>query len=250
MRSCEEFEKLLPAYVAGVADPADVAEIGEHLGDCEPCMNDFQRVVKDLGTLKAWRDPVPPEGLSARVLEQLVSEEERRRREALGEETSWGEPVQNGLTWAVMGVLGVVMLATLVTAQSGARHEQYRRMCAENLRQIGEVATAQGRFVAPLESKALKEELQRSHADANRLVCPVAGKLPEHDEGPSPAEKRSATWSSYRMNLKGPRYLAGDERANHLWIDANILMDDGSVITVTPAQGGLWDLLDPHSPGR
>ncbi len=248
MRSCEDFEKLLPAYVAGIADPADVAEIGEHLGDCEPCMNDFQRVVKDLGTLKAWRDPVPPEGLSARVLEQLVSEEERRRREALGEETSWGEPVQRGLTLAVMGALGVVMLATLVTAQSSARHEQQRRHCADNLRRIGEVATVQGRFTAPLESKALRIELQRSYAES--LVCPVAGTLPDQVDGADAPDSRSPAWSSYRMNLRGPKYLAGDERANHRWIDANILLDDGSVITVTPAQGGLWELLDPHSPGR
>lgn len=248
MRTCEDFEKLLPAYVAGIADPADVAEIGEHIGDCEPCMNDFQRVVKDLGTLKSWRDPVPPEGLSARVLEQLVSEEERRRREALGEETSWGEPVQNALTWVVLGAMGVVMLATLVTAQSAARVEQQRRACAENLRQIGELAVARKRFVAPLADAQFKEELVKSHA--NLLVCPVAGSLPELDEDSPSTDRRSLPWSSYRMNLRGPRYLAGDVRANHRWIDANMLMDDGSVITVTPGQGQLWELLDPYSTGR
>jgi hypothetical protein len=248
VRSCEDFEKLLPAYVAGIADPTDVAEIGEHLGDCEPCMNDFQRVVKDLGTLKSWREPVPPEGLSARILEQLVSEEERKRREALGEETSWGEPVQRALTWAVLGALGVVMLATLVTAQSGSRHEARRRACADNLKRIGEIAVERKRFIAPLGDKALKDVLIASHADL--LLCPVAGALPEYADDSLPAEKRPPIWSSYRMNLRGPRYLAGDERANHRWIDGNILMNDGSVITVTPAQGGLWELLDPYSPGR
>ncbi len=52
------------------------------------------------------------------------------------------------------------------------------------------------------------------------------------------------------MNLHGPTYLAGDVRSNHRWLDANILLNDGSVITVTPNQAELWDLLDPFSPGR
>lgn len=248
MNTCEDFEKLLPAYVAGVADPADVAEIGEHLGDCTPCMNDFQRVVKDLGALKAWRDPVAPEGLAGRVLERLVSAEEQRRREALGEETSWGEPIQRALTWVVMGALGVVMLATLVTAQSAARYESNRRACAENLRGIGQVAVEQKRLVAPLGDAKFKELLQKDHSDL--LICPIAGKLPAaYDEDP-PHPGLTPPWSSYRMNLQGPTYLAGDVRANHRWLDANILLNDGSVITVTPGQAGLWELLDPFSPGR
>ncbi len=248
MNTCEDFEKLLPAYVAGVADPADVAEIGEHIGDCAPCMNDFQRVVKDLGALKAWRDPVAPEGLASRVLERLVSAEENRRREALGEETSWGEPVQQALTWVVLGALGLVMLATLVTAQSAARYESKRRACADNLREIGVVAAAEKRLYAPLGDLKLKDLLEKSHRDA--LVCPIAGGLPKASEEDPPREGLPPPWSSYRMNLHGPTYLAGDVRSNHRWLDANILLNDGSVITVTPNQAELWDLLDPFSPGR
>ena len=236
MRSCEDFEKLLPAYVAGVADSADVAEIGEHIGDCEPCMNDFQRVVKELGTLKSWRDPVPPEGLSARVLEKLASEEERRRREALGEETSWGEPVQRSLSWAVMGALGVVMLATLVTAQSGAKYDQQRRACAENLRQLGQFAVKEGKFSASLE-RGLRSDPLKEPAHSLR-ECPLADPL-------KPKE-----WSNYKLDLRGPLYLAGDDRGNHGFVDANMLLSDGSVITVTPSQAGLWELLDTYSRGR
>jgi hypothetical protein len=213
-----------------------VAEIGEHIGDCEPCMNDFQRVVKDLGTLKAWRDPVPPEGLSARVLEQLASAEERRRREALGEETSWGEPVQRGLTWVVLGTLGVVMLATLVTAQSGARYDQQRRACAENLRQIGQAAAADGQLRAPLE-RGLRSNLRKPLAKP-LLECPLAEPL------------KTGEWSNYKLDLRGPTYLAGDDRRNHGFVDANLLLSDGSVVTVTPAQAGLWELLDTYSHGR
>lgn len=246
MRTCEDFEKLLPAYVAGVADPADVAEIGEHLGDCQPCMEDFQRVVRDLGVLKSWREPVAPEGLPSRVLERLADVEERRKSEVRGAEIAVDEPFQNTLTVVVLSLVAVVMFATLVTAQTAARREEARRACADNLRAIHAVAVAREWAVPPLDRREFREVLTRSHQDL--LVCPVAGSLPPDAAGAHGTPL--APWTSYRLNLQGPTYLAGDERANHGWTDANLLMNDGTVITVTPAQAGLWQLLDPYSPGR
>ncbi|MCC6737908.1 MAG: zf-HC2 domain-containing protein [Planctomycetia bacterium] len=247
MRTCEDFEKLLPAYVAGVADPADVAEIGEHIGDCQPCMEDFQRIVRDLGVLKSWREPVAPDGLASRVLERLADAEERRKSEVRGAEIAVDEPFQNTFTVVVLSLIAVVMFATLVTAQTAARREEARRACAENLRQIGVVAVAEPvkRFAAPLETSAFREELLRAHREL--LVCPVAGSLPPAVEG---ARGPLAPWTSYRLNLPGPTWLACDRAENHGGTDANLLMNDGTVITVTPAQAGLWQLLDPYSPGR
>lgn len=246
MRTCEDFEKLLPAYVAGVADPADVAEIGEHLGDCQPCMEDFQRIVRDLGVLKSWREPVAPEGLPARILERLADAEERRKSEVRGAEIAVDEPFQSTLTVVVLSLVAVVLFATLVTAQTAARRQEARRACADNLRRIALQAVIHKSFSAPLDRREFRERLIRSHKDL--LVCPVAGALPPDATGAHGTPL--APWTSYRMNLHGPTYLAGDERANHGWVDANLLMNDGTVITVTPAQAGLWQLLDPYSPGR
>ena len=236
MRSCEEFERLLPAYVAGVADQADVADIGEHLAECSPCMNDFQRVVKDLGALKAWRDPVVPEGLSARVLERLVASEDLRRREALGEETAWGAPLQRGLTWAVLSVLTLVVLATMVTAQTAARHDSKRRACANNLHNMA-AAIPGDQFLPPLKSRLEALHLRKA-LDEETRTCPLGDRI-------APGQ-----FSNYLLELHGPRFLAGDDPRNHGYSDANVLLNDGTVITITPAQAGLWELLDPYSPGR
>ncbi|MCE9582420.1 MAG: zf-HC2 domain-containing protein [Planctomycetes bacterium] len=261
MRSCEDFEKLLPAYVAGVADPVDMADIGEHLAECSPCMNDFQRVVRDLGTLKSWRDAIPPEGLAAGVLEKLASTEDQRRREALGEETSWGEPIQRALTWVMLGAVGLVVLATLVTAQSAVQYESQRRVCADNLRLIGEAAISEGEFQGPLEPRLRK---LRKSLDRSIRECPLGPPLVDetpvtlpNGEQVSPP-KKAELFSNYSLALRGPHYLAGDDRRNHssdpghqtMGPDANILLSDGSVISVTPAQSVLWELLDPYSPGR
>lgn len=240
MRSCEDFERLLPAYVAGVAEPADVAEIGEHIADCSPCMNDFQRVVKELATLKSWRDPQPPEGLAARVLERLVTAEADRKREALGEETSWGEPMQRGLTWAVLGLACVIVLACLITASAGISYEDKRRSCASNLNHLGQLAAAKNRLAAPMDTFMEQNRSELEEKNKHALVCPVAGKLPEA-AGRTPDEQ---PWHSYMTHLPGPKYLAGDYRENHKYSDANILMSDGRVIMVTPAQATLWDQLN------
>lgn len=237
MRSCEDFEALLPAYVAGIVNPGDAQEIGEHIAECSPCLNDYQGVVRDLGSLKFWRESSLPEGLSARILERIVaiSEEEARREPAAAEEGGWGEPVQRALTVTGLTLVIVVVAAMLVTASRYARHYDALKACQENLRTIGIAASAAGELRAPLEPrlKALPKPL-----NPEAFLCPVAGAPPPGRE------------TSYRLDLPGPRYLAGDWRTNHGEREANILMSDGSVILVTPSQPSLWEVLDPLGPAR
>lgn len=237
MRSCEDFEALLPAYVAGIVNPGDAQEIGEHISECSPCLNDYQHVVRDLGTLKLWRESSLPEGLSARVLERIVamSEEESRREPADADEGGWGEPVQRALTVSGLTLVIVVVAAMLVTASRYARHYDALKLCQENLRAMGVAASAAGELRAPLEPrlKALPKPLK-----PEAFICPVAGAPPEGFQ------------TSYLLDLPGPRYLAGDRRSNHGEREANILVSDGSVILVTPSQPVLWGVLDPGRPAR
>jgi hypothetical protein len=235
VRSCEDFERLLPAYVAGVAAPDDVADIGEHIAECAPCMNDLQRVIRDLGSLKLWREPGVPDGLAARILERLAGEEERRRREAIGEGAALAEPVHRLLAFGALLMTALVVGALLITAYAGSRYQEKVRTCAENLRQMGIAVRAEHELKAPL-GPAL--ESLRKPLDEKHFICPVKG------------EPASGKKHSYLLELRGPRYLAGDWRENHGYRDANILMSDGSVVLVTERQASIWQLLDPQSKGR
>jgi len=235
MRTCEDFEGLLPAYVAGIAGPADAQEIGEHLGECEPCMNDFQQVVKDLGALKLWKEAALPEGLGAGILERIVDLAPGPERSTEPPEESWGQPLYGALRAAGLAAVVLVVGTLLLTSYAGTRYWRDQEMCAENLRRIGVAATSGGAMQIPL-AEAMKE--LPKPLEKETFLCPVAGEFPPgHD-------------SSYRLELPGPLYVAGDWRSNHRHHDANILLSDGSVIRVTPSQPTFWNLLDPLGPGR
>ncbi|NUN50824.1 MAG: zf-HC2 domain-containing protein [Candidatus Brocadiae bacterium] len=235
MRSCEDYEPLLPAYVAGVAEPADVAEIGEHIAECESCTGDLQAVVQDLGLLRAWREPSLPEGLAARILEKIVQVQEARRQVVNSEQIAWGAPLERVLGLAAIFGFAVIVLSVLFTGFAVSRFESRRRGCMDNLRQIGASAAVEGELKPKL---GLRLGKLRKPIEEDRFICPLAPPLlPDQT-------------SHYRLDLAGPLYLGGDWRENHGWRDAHILMADGSVIRVTPGQPGLWNLLDPYHPGR
>jgi anti-sigma factor RsiW len=233
MKTDDDFESLRPAYVAGVAGPADAEEIGERLTEDGELMTSFQRVVKVLGALKLWKDPFAPEGLNRRILERVaeISAPTRAKRE---DALSWGEPMTRAMAAVALAATGLAVLSILVTSRASVFQHDRQRACVENLRRVGIAAESAGELRAPVQQHVRR--IARA-IEPSTWICPVAGELPPDRD------------SSY-LDLPGPHALAGDRQRNHRWRDANILMADGTVVTVTPAQKQLWDLLDPSGPGQ